>query len=262
MCSEATSLKERATSRAPSFPVFPRQPLSECIHRLGVFPPLPSPALPFTHWSAQRRHDAWGQSVAGLLSKVTQQMLGFHGGSFPPQHAEKWKPSERGEKQGVLMERVMYGQLDCYSHTLPSSTNYPSFDRRRSHYNAAPIKTPTLSHLPQPQPRSTSLLPVVRSWEWNIHEVIWMTKEVKWGRFKEGSVCGTWRQPVIIIVSCFLGATGVKTSPTCQTNSSKEITHCSVLGYRRLWCKVAENLSFNNLNYLPGLRIPNSVRNW
>ncbi len=49
MCSKATSQKEKATSRAPSFPVFLRRPLSECIHRLGVFPPFASLALPFTH---------------------------------------------------------------------------------------------------------------------------------------------------------------------------------------------------------------------
>lgn len=49
MCSKATSQKEKATSRAPSFPLFLCWPLSECIHRLRVFPPLASLALPFTH---------------------------------------------------------------------------------------------------------------------------------------------------------------------------------------------------------------------
>lgn len=47
---KATSQKGRRPRQEHlSFPAFPRWPLSECIHRLGVFPPLASLALPFTH---------------------------------------------------------------------------------------------------------------------------------------------------------------------------------------------------------------------
>lgn len=156
---------------------------------------------------------------AALLSKVTQQMSlcwDFMEAAFLLSMQER-ENHERRVKHTVFWWREW--REDSWTVTLTHQLHTNPSSGRRSHCSAATSEIPTLPYLPQPQPRSASVPPVVRSWEWNIHEVIWMTKEVKWDRFKEVLVCGTWRQTVIIIVSCFLGSASVKTSPTCQTNS-------------------------------------------
>lgn len=104
-----------------------------------------------------------------------------------------------------------------------------------------------VSHCSSPS-FSPSLLPTVRSGEWNIHEVIWMTKEVKWGRFKGGLACDTWWQIVTIIVSSFSVLPVWKRQKSVEPGARVEMkliwTVSTVDG--KMWRKAAQNRSFND----------------
>ncbi len=166
---------------------------------------------------------------AGLRSKVTESLdtwnwflLRFLAGCFSYkislQNAETENPKKsKKHTHNPLMERIIstltvsvcvLGLFSVHDATC-RHTNYTQARAAAIATQVITLTTTTLrwrlwlfhASLGTCPSFSPSLLPAVRSEEWNIHEVIWMTKEVKWGRFKGGSACDTWRQIVPVIVS-------------------------------------------------------------